>query len=57
MADFQNKHSNFIVLNIADQAIVTHPVAPQAALFAMERLAPTAGIFGRDQPLTEESLN
>jgi len=45
VADSENQNRNFAILDLADDAIVAHPVAPQTAKTTCQRLAESARIF------------
>jgi len=57
MTDRKHEDCNFLVLNVADQAIIADAIAPQAPFFIVKSLAPLAGIFGRCQTLTQKAEN
>ena len=46
MADFHHKHDQFVILNVADDAVVTNPVTPEAAEFrALKRCSRSSRVF------------
>jgi hypothetical protein len=57
MAYLEHQHGYFLVLNIADQAIIADAVPPQILLLAVQWLPPLPRILGDKQPFTQETLN
>jgi hypothetical protein len=53
----ENEYDHFFVPDVADQAIVSHTIPPQALLLAVKRLAPLAGILGWQQTFAQKTLD
>jgi len=51
----EHQYRNPLVLDIADQPIITHAISPQPALVAVQRFPPLAGVLRRLYPLPQES--
>ncbi len=52
MADRDDQNEEDIILNLTEDTVIAHPIAPQSDPFGFERLAKAARIFlGRDSLL------
>jgi hypothetical protein len=49
------QHSDSLVLDVTNQAIIAHPISPQTSLVAVEWLAQLAGVIRRLYPLPQKS--
>ena len=45
MANLKGENDKFIILDIAQNAVISHPVSPNAGLVAHKPLAESAGVF------------
>ena len=45
MADLKGENDKFIILDVAQNAVISHPVSPNAGLVAHKPLAESAGVF------------
>ena len=52
-----NQHNQFVIFNVANHAVIPHPVTPQSRKVARQRLAKTAGIFIGGNALAEVVQN
>jgi len=50
----EHEDRNSVILDIANEAVITHAIAPQSALIAVERLAPLPRILGRLKPVPKK---
>ena len=55
MAHLQHHHRDPLVLDIADQAIVADPVAPEPAFFALEGPSPLPGVLRLRESLSQKT--
>lgn len=56
MAEFDDQNDEFVVLNLANQAVVADPIAPVGGQFALQGFAGHTGIVLVDQ-LIEKCLD
>ncbi len=54
MPNFQNQHGYEFVLNVTDQAVIAHAIAPKTALLTQQWLAPLPRILRNHKPLTQK---
>lgn len=45
MTDFESKDNQLVILDVAQNAVISHPVSPNAGLVAHKPLAESAGVF------------
>ena len=55
VADAQHEDENHVVLDVADQAVISNPILPQISLGSMERTAEPARIFPGLDPFAEKT--
>jgi hypothetical protein len=50
MPDLQPQRQDSVVLDVANEAVIAHPVTPQAGFVAVQGLAPLPRIFRGSKP-------
>jgi hypothetical protein len=57
MTEFEDENGDASILDVADETIVTDPITPQAALFALQDPSPSARFVRGRQSFPQESQN
>lgn len=57
MSDHEYQNRDFLVLDVANQSIITDPVAPEAALLSAQRFSALARIMGGRHTLPQKRDN
>jgi hypothetical protein len=57
MADFENQNRDFLLLHIANEAIVADAISPWSALLAQQSFSPLPGIIAAREASPQEALD